>query len=110
MDQDQDRFLDTIARAVARDGAPLVRRSLFGGGAAALLAALGLGAAGVEDAAAGECRRHCRDKKTRRARRRCLRRCQNQREDPLGCSPPNNTQGSCPDGQICNSHSICVTP
>jgi hypothetical protein len=26
----------------------------------------------------------------------------------VGCSPPNNTQGSCPAGQVCNTFSICV--
>jgi hypothetical protein len=27
----------------------------------------------------------------------------------VGCSPANNTQGSCPAGQICSTKSICVT-
>ena len=27
---------------------------------------------------------------------------------PLGCSPANNTQGSCQAGQICNTQAICV--
>jgi hypothetical protein len=29
---------------------------------------------------------------------------------PVGCSPANNTRGSCPSGQICNTNAICVTP
>jgi hypothetical protein len=26
----------------------------------------------------------------------------------IGCSPANNTQGSCPQGQICNPNAVCV--
>ena len=104
---DQDRF-DDITLAVAEDGAgPTLTRRVFSGGVAALLAALGLRAAGVEDAeAARSCRRRCRNKDTREKRRRCRRRCR--RQQPLGCSPANNTQGSCRAGQICNTRAICV--
>ena len=104
-DMDQDRF-DGITLAVAEDGAaPTVTRRLFSGGAAALLVALGLRAAGSEDVAAQSCRQRCRDKNTREKRRRCRRRCKRQ---SLGCSPANNTQGSCRAGQICNTRAICV--
>ena len=103
---DQDRF-DRITLAVAEGGAgPTLTRRLFSGGAAALLVALGIRAAGIEEAEAGPCRQKCRDKNTRQKRRRCRRRCDNRPQ--VGCSPANNTQGSCPAGQICNTNAICV--
>jgi hypothetical protein len=109
-DMDQDRF-DGITIAVAEQGAgPTVTRRLFSGGAAALLVALGLRAAGSEDVAAQQsCRQRCRDKNTREKRQRCRRRCQNNDGPRFGCSPANNTQGSCPQGQICNPNAICVS-
>lgn len=54
----------------------------------------------------------------RLSRRRARRHLRNHEDDykgkcqkqptPVGCSPANNTRGSCPAGQICNSKSICV--
>jgi hypothetical protein len=104
---DQEQF-DTITRAVAeQDARPVLRRRLFSGGIAVVLAALGLGAASVEDAAAGACHERCQDKNTGSKRRRCLRRCRRSQQR-VGCRPGNNTQGSCPEGKICNNRNICV--
>ena len=72
---DQDRF-DDLTQAVAEGS---TRRSIFtglaGGGLAALLAAVGLGTVGVEDAEAGRCERRCRRRfDSRKQQRRCIRR------------------------------------
>ena len=72
---DQDRF-DDLAQSVAEGSS---RRSIFkgiaGGSLAALLAAVGFGTVGVEDAEAGRCERRCRRRfDSRSKRRRCIRR------------------------------------
>lgn len=74
---DQDRF-DEITIAVA-DGQTrrTARRRLFGGGLAALLAAVGLGSADNE-AAAKSCAKKCKKKKSKKARKKCRKKCQQQ--------------------------------
>ena len=129
---DQDRF-DAVTMAMAHEhGEGRVSRRVLGGSLAAMATALGLGlglgiAEQDEAEAKKSCRQKCKKKDSREKRRRCRRRCKNssgcvndndcqsgQRcvngrcQALVGCSPPNNTQGSCPSGQLCNAQSICV--
>jgi hypothetical protein len=106
---DQETF-DSFAMDMAevQDEAP-TRRRLLAKLAMAGIAVLGLQTVASKETDAASCRRRCRRKNRGNARRRCLRKCRGQDDGPeVGCSPPNNTQGSCPRGQICNNRSICV--
>lgn len=106
---DLDKFDGFAMHLAEAHAGPVPRRRLLTRIATAGLSALGLGIVLSEGADARSCRRRCRNKSSARKRRRCLRRCRQQDPGPeVGCSPPNNTQGSCPRGQICNNRSICV--
>ena len=125
---DGTRF-DTVIKRLGRTRLTRLR-ALQGMTAAALAALAGASLATAETDAAKRKRTicHCGDnnpqqvncvtKRLRRKRaKRHLRRhqydykgkCRTNPPPGVGCSPANNTQGSCPAGQICNTKSICVT-
>ena len=120
---------DTLIKRLSRTR--LTRLRALQGMAAATVATLAGASLTTEGTEAAERKRticHCGDdnpqqvncvtKRLRRKRaKRHLRRhqydykgkCRTNPPPGVGCSPANNTQGSCPAGQICNTRAVCVS-
>lgn len=85
---------------------------MAGGGFAALLATLGIGGFGVEEADAKKrCKKRCKKKKNKTKRRRCKRRCRKNRPStPGGPGPECEGTGDCQGTDICVDNECVARP